>query len=147
MINYHSSVRFSSLWWIFMTMMNLLYNHNFSWLRWKSIQIMFHHIIKFSSNWSILMLKNYSNTKLRTSSHWWFPIIGSFSKLFTIVLFGHRRNFPPDHFLFMIVINFDIDISRFENHSDLITTSILAELGPAQPQLVFYFLPFQDCTE
>ena len=40
----------------------------------------------------------------------------------------------------MIVINFNIYISRFENHSVLISIPILAELGPAQPQLVYFSL-------
>ena len=136
MLDFHHFDEFSLQWWIFFTFITF---HDCDENLFKlcfTTSLSFHLINQFW--WE----KNYSNTKLRTSSHWWFPIIGSFSKLFTIVLFGHRRNFPPDHFLFMIVINFDIDISRFKNHSDLITTSILAELGPAQPQLVIVIQSF-----
>ena len=84
-LNFHHSNDFSLQWWIFFTVITFHPRDE------NLFQLCFITSWIFSSNWRIFDKKFFSYSTYNFSH---FIILFSISKLFTIVLFGHRRNSP-----------------------------------------------------
>ena len=85
MLNFHHSDDFSLQWWIFFTVITFYPRDE------NLFQLCFITSWIFSYNWRIFDKKIFFDSTYNFSH---FIILFSISKLFTIVLFGHRRNSP-----------------------------------------------------